>query len=165
MPSPLLKAAQIGLRAKADHVGATIAGEVSGETRVLERSPTAGAVPERAQDEPSGGEAAVAPAQRRPHAGLTEADDVGRAVTGEVSQQPDVLVDSPPLGLTQIGQDQPRRGERPVAVAQCRPDPVDAESDQIGAAVSGQVRNEARVALHAPALIVPEGHRQARRAE
>ena len=51
-----------------------------------------------------------------------------------------------------------RRLESAVAVAQRGPDAVVAEPDDVGLAVSGEVSDEARVLIDAPALVVPQVH-------
>ena len=51
----------------------------------------------------------------------------------------------------EVGQHELRRLERAVAVAQRHPDAVVAEADDVGAAVAGDVGEEARMFVHAPA--------------
>ena len=98
-------------------------------------------------------ERAVAVAERRPHAGVAEADDVGAAVAGDVGQEARVLVDAPaPASKPRSASTNLRCLERAVAVAERRPHAGVAEADDVGAAVAGDVGQEARVLLHPPAL-------------
>ncbi len=95
---------------------------------------------------------AVAVAQRRPHAGIAEADDVGLAVAGDVGQEARVLVHPPAACFeAEVCQHELRRLERAVAVAERRPHAGVAEADDVGLAVAGDVGQEARVLVDAPA--------------
>ena len=154
--------------AEADDVGPAVAGDVGEEARVLVDAPAAGLEAEVGEHELRRLERAVAVAQRRPHAGVAEADDVGPAVAGDVGQEARMLVDPPAAGLeAEVGEHEPRRLERAVAVAQRRPHAGVAEADDVGAAVAGDVGQEARVLVDAPAagLEAEVGEHELRRLE
>ena len=101
-------------------------------------------------------EGAVAVAERDPDAGVAEPDDVGLAVSGDVDDEARVLVDAPALIVSEVPDDEPRRLERAVAVAERDPDAGVAEADDVGLAVSGDVGDEAGMPVDAPALVVSE---------
>ena len=138
--------------AEADDVGAPVAGDVGEQAWVFVGAPAAGLVAEVVEDELRGGEGAVAVAERDVDAGVAEADDVGAAVTGDVGQEARVPVDTPTTRLdAEIRQDDARLGERPVAVAQRRPDAAFAEADDVRAPVARDVGEESGAPLHKPA--------------
>ena len=97
-------------------------------------------------------ERAVGVCQRHVHAGIAEADDVGAAVAGDVGEEARMFLDPPAASLeAEVGQHGPGRAERPIAVAERDIHPGVAEADDIGAAVAGDVGEEARVLVHPPA--------------
>ena len=137
--------------AEAHDVGPAVAGDVGQEARVLLHPPATGLEAEVRQHELRRLERAVAIAQRRPHPGIAEAHDVGPAVTGDVGEEARVLLHPPATGLVaEVRQHEPRRLERPVAIAQRRPHPGIAEAHDVGSAVTGDVGEEARVPVDAP---------------
>ena len=141
--------------AEADDVRLAVAGDVGQEARVLVDAPAL-VEAELRLHELRRLEGAVAVAERRPYAGVAEADDVRLAVAGDVGQEAGVLVDAPALVEAELGLHELRRLERAVAVAQRRPYAGVAEADDVRPAVAGDVGQEARVLVHAPALVEAE---------
>ncbi len=74
--------------------------------------------------------------ERRPHAGIAEADDVRFAVTGDVGQEARVLVHPPALLEAELCQHELRIGEESAALAEGGPRSGVAEADDVGPAIS-----------------------------
>ncbi len=91
-------------------------------------------------------ERAVAVAERRPDAGVAEADDVGPAVAGEVGEEARMAARRASPGRSRSRRATSLRAERAVAVVDSDPDAGVAEADDVGAPVAGDVGDEARVA-------------------
>ena len=92
----------------------------------------------------------------RPHTVVAETDDVSLAVTGEIDNEPRMLIDTPPrIDPTKIA-DQLRRLERAVAGTDRRPHTVVAETDDVGIAVTGEIDNEAGMLIDTPAELHTE---------
>ncbi len=95
-------------------------------------------------------ERAVAVAEGGPHTVVAEADDVGTAVTGEIGEEPGVLVD-PPRGVDpEVGNHELWWLERAVAVAEGGPHTVVAEADDVNAAVPGEIGEEPGMLVDPP---------------
>ena len=120
---------------------------------MLVDAPAAGSKPKSAITNRREAERAVAVAERDIDAGVAEADDVGAAVAGDVGEEARMLVDPPAAGskpksvMTGTGV----KCERAVAVAERDVHAGVAEADDVGAAVAGQVGEEARMLVDAPA--------------
>ena len=115
-------------------------------------------VAEVVENEPGLLEGAVAVGQRDVDPGVAEADDVGAAVAGDVGDEAGVPVDLPAAGLGAEVVDgrHGRVGEGAVSVGEGDVDAGVAEADDVGAAVAGEVGEEAGVLVDAPALVVAE---------
>ena len=103
-----------------------------------------GSVAEARQHEVRHREATLAVAERRPDAGVAEADDVGAAVAGDVerrSADAGRRASRRPRSRSS-SMTEARRLERAVAVATRRPDAGVAEADDVGPAVAGDVGEE-----------------------
>ncbi len=139
--------------AEADDVGAAVAGDVGEQAWVLVGAPAAGLVAEVVEDELGGREGAVAVAERDVDAGVAEADDVGAPVAGDVGQEAWVFVDLPAAGVEAevVEHGDGLELEAAVAVAECDVDAGVAEADDVGAAVAGDVGEQAWVLVGAPA--------------
>src|SRR5512139_3311567 len=74
------------------------------------------------------------------------------SVAGEVHDEPRMLVDAPARVEGKVAGHESRRVERPIAPVERDPDAVHAEADDVGPAVTGQVRKEARK-CRTPALV------------
>ena len=101
-------------------------------------------------------------------AGVAEADDVGAAVAGDVGQEARVLVDPPAAGVVaEVGDTSCGALKVPSAVGARDLDAGVAEADDVGAAVAGDVGQEARVLVDAPAagVVAEVGDDQLRRVE
>jgi hypothetical protein len=109
--------------------------------------------PELGQHERGRLERTVAVAQGYPDAGITEPDDVGVPVAGEVGDVTRVLVDPPPLVVAEALENQCGRHERTVAVAQGHPDAGVTEPDDVGVPVAGQVGDVTRVLVDPPVVV------------
>ena len=119
---------------------------------MLVHAPAAGFEAEVGEHELRRLERPVAVAQRRPHAGVAEADDVGPAVAGDVGEEARVLLDPPTAGLEpEVRQHELWIGEESAALAERRPHSGVPEPDDVGAAVAGDVGQEARVPIDPPA--------------
>src|SRR5438552_3809610 len=77
--------------AKADNVGAPVAGQVGQEAWVLLDAPAAGVIAEVIDHQLRRLEGAVAIIERYPDPGIAKADDVGPPVAGQVGQEARVL--------------------------------------------------------------------------
>ena len=90
--------------------------------------------------------------------GVAEADDVSAAVTGDIGEEAGVPVDPPAAGLGAEVVDgrHGRVGEGAVSVGQRDVDAGVAEPDDVGAAVTGDVRQQPQMGLDPPPLVVAE---------
>ena len=122
-----------------------------------------GSVTEARQDEVRRREAALAVAERRPDAGIAEADDVGTAGACQTLDEPGMPVDPPPLLVAQVRVDEARLLERAVTVPERRPDARVAEADDSVAPAAGEIGDETRMLVHAPPLVDPEVREHERR--
>ncbi len=96
-------------------------------------------------------EGAVAVVQRGPDARVSEADDVGAAVAGEVGEEARVFLGPPAARVVaEVLDDEPRALERAVAVVEGHPHPGVSEPDDVRTAVAGEVGEKARMLLHPP---------------
>src|SRR5262249_23756191 len=99
-------------------------------------------------------ERAVSVVPRSPHTGVAKTDDVRAAISREIGQETRVLLHHPPRTEVEPGRDHVGRLTRAVPVVQGSPDAVEAEADDICAAVSRKIRNESGL-LCTPALTAP----------
>lgn len=90
-------------------------------------------------------EGAIALVLGDPHARVSEAHDVGQAITRGVGQEARVVGDAPALVDPKVLQYELGRRERSVTVAQSSPNAVVAEAYEVGMLVAGQVDDETRV--------------------
>jgi hypothetical protein len=141
--------------AKADDVGPAISSKVRDKSGVTVDAPAL-VEPELAKNKPGGLEAAIAIAEAHPHPVVAEANDVGAAVCGQIHYKARVFVNAPPGIEGKITGYKPSRLETAVAVAKTDPDPVIAKADDVRTTGTGHVADEARMFVHAPALIEPE---------
>ena len=140
---------------EADDVDATNAVEIAEDPEVFGRLPALCRI-EALENKFWRLEGAVAVAERNPNAGVAEPNDVGLAVAGDVDDEAGVLVHAPPLVVSEVCNDEFRRLERAVAVADGGPDAGVAEPNDVGLAVAGHVDDEAGVLVHTPALVVSQ---------
>ena len=135
--------------AEADDVGAAVPGEI-GEVPGVLVDPPPRADPTEVAGELWWLERAVAVAEGGPHTVVAEADDVGTAVTGEIGEEPGMLVD-PPRGVDpEVGNHELWWLERAVAVAEGGPHTVVAEADDVNAVVTGEIGEEPGMLVDPP---------------
>ena len=77
-------------------------------------------------------------------------DDVCRSVTSKVHKEPRMYVHAPSLRVPKVGYNEARRTERPVAVVERDVDSCVAETDDVGASITGKICEETRVPVNAP---------------
>ena len=136
--------------AEADDVSAAGVGEARNEPRMLVHAPAL-VEAEVGEHELRLLKRPVAVAERDPDARIPEADDVGVTAACQHGDEAWMPVHAPSLLGAEVREDEPRFLEAAVAVAQRGPYPRVPEADEIGAAVTGEVDGEARVAVDPPA--------------
>src|SRR6266568_6145920 len=145
--------------AEADDVRKPIAGDVNHEARMPVDSPAL-VMTEVGDDRLRlEGERPVAVAQRNVDPRIAEADDVRAAIAAKIGKKARVLLHAPSTRfVTEVGEHELRIGERPVELAQSRPYAVVAETHNIRTLIAGDVGEQARVLIDAPAArSVPVG--------
>ncbi len=143
------------VRPDSNQVRPAVAGHIQHEARVLIDAPAL--VISQVHDHESRRlEGAVAIAQGRPHAGIAESDQVGLAVSGDVGHEARMLIDAPALVISQVRDDELDGLEGAIPVVPRRPDAGIAETDNVRAAVPGQVREETGMPFDHPARVEVE---------
>src|SRR5579872_3820457 len=141
------------VRAEPDQVRFAVTGHVHHEARVLVDAPAV-VISQVRDHEPRRLERAVAIAQGHPHAGIAESDQIGLTVSGDIGHESGVLVDAPALVISQVRDDERHGLEGAIPVVPCRPDAGVAETDDVRAAVPGQVREKPGMPFDYPAGVV-----------
>src|SRR5260370_387487 len=137
--------------AKSHDVRAAVRGQVGEQARMSINEPEAGPNTEVRNDEQWLSKRAVAVAERGPHAVFSEPDDVRLPGARQIREKARMLFHPPSAARVAEGREHEFRFlERTVAVAERGPHAVFAESDDVGAPVTGQIPNKARIPIDAP---------------
>ena len=119
---------------------------------MLLNAPAPGVVAEVGDDELRRFIATAGQSTRDPDARVAESDNVEPTVACRVGQEPWMPLDAPPAGVVAEVVDYARdRAEAAVRLGERHIHPGVAESDDVGAAIAGDVDDEARVLVDAPA--------------
>ena len=94
---------------------------------------------------------AVAVVERDIDPSVSEADDVRTAITGQISKEARMPVNTPPpCVITEVPDDQLRCLEGAVAVVERDINPSVSEADNVRTAITGQISKEARMLFYTP---------------
>ena len=150
---------------EANNVRTAITSEIGEEARMLVDAPSTGRVcapiTEIRQNEVWILKGAVSVSECSPHPSVSEANNVRTAITSEIGEEARMLVDAPSASFeSEVADDQPRRLERAVAVAECRPHAIVSEANNVrtnvrklllnGSGFAREVREEAWVPFDPP---------------
>ena len=136
---------------EANDVSTTITSQVSEKARMSVDTPPSGVITEVVDDPLWSIESAIALVKCDIDSGVSEANDVSTTITGQVSKEARMPVDTPPSGVITELVDDPLWGLKgAVTVIKCDIDSGVSEANDVSNSITGQVSEKARMSVDTP---------------